>query len=153
MMFLAIFGFLSALALGGFFLRSQYLVISVEGMSMAPSLKDGDRLLARRCRAHSVRAGEIVIVVRPDPVSGWKAPGAASQSEGTGVAWYVKRAIAVGGQPVPAEFAAQARVDPGERVPAGTLLILGDNPRSDDSKQWGPCPDHLVRGRVLRRFR
>jgi signal peptidase I len=130
-------------------IRSRFLVIVVEGGSMTPALLDRDRLLARKCNAAAIRAGHLVIIERPDPNTGWRKRGSALPEDGWGFSWYVKRAVAIGGDPIPAEFAARAVVDPGDRVPPGTLLVMGDNPRSDDSKQWGPCPAELLVARVI----
>jgi signal peptidase I len=107
--------------------RRRYLFVLVRGLSMAPAFDDGDRVLVRRIRAARIRTGEIVVLRRPSPgtdgkVDGW--------------ALYLKRAVAVAGDPVPAQ--ARPAVPTGAvRVPAGAVVVLGDNPASEDSKQWG----------------
>jgi signal peptidase I len=61
----------------------------------------------------------------------------------------VKRVAAVPGDPVPAGIAV-----PDVRVPAGQLVLLGDNPaESADSRQYGYVPENEVIGMVLRHLR
>jgi signal peptidase I len=136
----------------GIALRWLFAVITVDGLSMQPTLNHGDRLLVRRTSATRIRSGQIVLVQRPDPRTGWSTSGS-RPSRVDGAAWYVKRAVAVAGDPVPPELAARCTAQLGTQVPAGKLLVIGDNPLSDDSKKWGYCPDRLVFGVVLRTMR
>lgn len=136
----------------GIALRWLFAVITVDGLSMQPTLNHGDRLLVRRTSAARIRSGQIVLVQRPDPRTGWSTSGS-RPNRVDGAAWYVKRAVAVTGDPVPPELAARSTAQLGTQVPAGKLLVIGDNPLSDDSKKWGYCPDRLVFGVVLRTMR
>ncbi|WP_051467792.1 S26 family signal peptidase [Actinomadura oligospora] len=121
--------------------RSLLSVVTVRGGSMTPTLDDGDVLLVLRHRRRA-RPGRIVVVPRPDPVTGWTAAP-------TRTAWYVKRVIAAPGDPTPSWVAG----DQPDRVPPSMLALRGDHPRSEDSKQWGLCPTSQMYGVVLFRLR
>ncbi|MET8758831.1 S26 family signal peptidase [Lentzea sp. NPDC004782] len=117
-----------------FVLRRRLLVVTVHGVSMEPTYRSGDRLLVRRARLDRVRAGQVV-VVRVDAAPGDPTGGR-----------MVKRAVAVPGDPVPPQIPV-----PGPRVPADSLLVLGDNPaRSNDSRRLGYLPATALIGVVLR---
>jgi type IV secretory pathway protease TraF len=61
----------------------------------------------------------------------------------------VKRVGAVAGDPVPPGVAAS-----GPDVPAGCVVLLGDNPaESADSRQYGCVPADRIIGVVLRHLR
>ena len=78
------------------------------------------------------RVGDVVVVERPVPGSGWEE---LPPFDGrlAGRHWNLKRVAAVG-------------------VPPGTLFVLGDNPHSEDSKQWGPFPGERLLGVVVARL-
>ncbi|MCP2342824.1 S26 family signal peptidase [Actinomadura rupiterrae] len=118
--------------------------VTVHGSSMTPTLDQGDVLLVLRHRRR-VRAGRIVVVQRPDWNTGWEGPPTPSGAGG----WYVKRVLAVPGDPVPDWVAGEQP----ERVPPGMLVLRGDHERSDDSKQHGLCPSDRMYGVVLTRLR
>ncbi|WP_067484371.1 S26 family signal peptidase [Actinomadura hibisca] len=117
--------------------------VTVRGGSMTPTLDHGDVLLVLRHRRR-VRPGRIVVVQRPDPQAGWDGPVDLSGAAG----WYVKRVVARAGDPMPDWVTG----DQPDRVPPGMLVLRGDHPRSEDSKQWGPCPADRMYGVVLRRL-
>jgi signal peptidase I len=75
-------------------LRRRYTVIVVRGLSMAPTLQPGDRLLARRIDGGSVHAGDIVILRVPTDVP--------DRHTGELSSTLVKRVAAVAGDPLPA---------------------------------------------------
>lgn len=120
-------------------LRRSVAVIEVSGLSMAPTLKPGDRVLLRRARPGRarVRAGDLVVL--------------ALLAEEHLV---IKRVAAAPGDPIPPALAGAVPAGlPGALVPVGSLLVLGDNPAaSTDSRQWGYLPVHRVRGVVRRRL-
>lgn len=105
-------------------LRRAYSVIRVDGYSMAPTLTDGDRLLARRVVAPSaLRSGHIAVVLSPLPMGG---------------RFLIKRIAALPGDPVPPPV--RPRV-PDARVPDGQLILIGDNTdASFDSRDHGYFP-------------
>lgn len=116
-------------------LRRRLIVVTVRGVSMEPTYHSGDRLLVRRSPLERVRAGQVVVVQ-----GGPGTPGDPTAGR------LVKRAVAVPGDPVPSQIPV-----PGPVVPAGNLLVLGDNPaRSNDSRQLGYLPADALIGIVLR---
>lgn len=134
---------LGALAAALFVARGRLVAVTVRGYSMAPSLMPGDRLLMLR-GGRRVATGRVAVVVAPDPEHGWQTP-----AGGTPDTWYVKRIVAVPGEPVP-DWAVRCA---GTRVPPGMLVLLGERPGSMDSKQWGYCPEDKLIGTVLLRLR
>jgi signal peptidase I len=115
--------------------RRRLLMVTVHGVSMEPTYHSGDRLLVRRSRLDRVRTGQVVVV---------QVPGAAPGDPTDGR--MVKRAVAVPGDPVPSGIDVAGPV-----VPAGRLLVLGDNPaRSNDSRRLGYIPADALIGVVLR---
>ncbi|GLH98695.1 S24/S26 family peptidase [Phytohabitans aurantiacus] len=124
-------------------LRRTYVAITVAGLSMSPTLVTGDRVLIRR-GAGGLRRGRIVVVARPDRETGWRHNPPVDGLRGTG--WYIKRAVALAGDQYP------EGVGSGGTVSEGHLVLLGDNPRSFDSKQYGPCPRNQILGVMVRRL-
>lgn len=114
--------------------RRRWMVVTVEGNSMAPTLQHGQRLLARRLgRSRSGGPGfsrsDIVVFVLP--------PEQARALVTEDLVHRVKRVAAIPGDPVP-EWARQAlSADASTRVPEGKVVVSGDNPRSQDSRQLG----------------
>jgi signal peptidase I len=107
----------AATVLLGTALRRAFLLVRVEGASMEPALRAGDRVLVRRIRGDRVRRGQVVVVAEAD------------------ARLTIKRAAAVPGDPVPHEV---ARTLGEPVVPAGRLVLLGDNrARSRDSRAVG----------------
>ncbi len=109
-------------------LRRGWVAVTVTGRSMEPTHYHGDRVLVRRVRLPAVRAGQVVVV-------------AAAHS-----GWMIKRAIAVPGDPVPPGLTRCT----GRSVPAGALVVLGDNASvSDDSRRLGYVNGELLLGVVV----
>jgi signal peptidase I len=120
----------------GWVWRRRVLLVTVDGPSMLPTYKSGDRLLVRRVRIGAIRRGSVVVAVKPGPA----APDGQREL-------IVKRAAAVPGDPVPSGIPVDGRV-----VPDGRLVLLGDNPvGSYDSRVVGYF-DSAV-GVVVRRIR
>ena len=115
--------------------RRWFTLAVVRGRSMAPTLADGQRVLAVRHRRY--RVGDIV-VFRP--------PGEPDGPED--LRWRIKRVAAIGGEPRPRVFDGQplAMV-----VPAGHLALVGDSARSQDSRHFGYVPASRVAGRLVGR--
>ena len=129
--------------------RRTLVLVTVEGLSMAPTYRSGDRVLVLRRNGRRVGRGRVVVIEQPEAHHGWDRlppPNGAL----TGRHWYLKRVAAVAGDPVPGAVAAVVGADAATRVPVGRLVVLGDGDPSDDSKQWGYFPADRVLGVVVR---
>jgi signal peptidase I len=109
---------------------------------MEPSFHNGERVLVRRGQKH--RPGQIVVVQMPGD----------EPAEDVGPfgdrRWMIKRVAAIAGDPVPASLRHKLT---DEIVPAGKLVVLGDNAAvSNDSRTLGYFAVDEVLGRVLRRI-
>jgi signal peptidase I len=112
-------------------LRRRFLVTVVDGASMEPALRSGDRVLVHRTTR--IRVGQIVVLEFPDLPSG-RAP-----VTERGRQLLLKRAVAVQGDRLPTEWE-----DPdldeiaGTVVPPGSVVVLGDNRATSwDSRHYG----------------
>jgi signal peptidase I len=129
----------AAVVAGLVWVRRRYVVVHVSGRSMEPTLTSGQRVFARRARLDGVRGGDVVVLAPP--------PGSPG---GDGL--LVKRVFALPGDPMPRARVPKLRAVPGERVPAGSLVVLGDNPAlSIDSRQLGLFPAERLVGVLVRR--
>ncbi|GIJ70586.1 S26 family signal peptidase [Virgisporangium ochraceum] len=127
-------------------LRRTLVLVRVDGPSMAPTLVDGDRVLARRIGPGRARRGRLVLLAPPAE------PGAVRPTD-PGRLWLVKRLRATAGDPVPAEFAGLPAFGGVRTVPAHHVLVVGDNPdESYDSRQEGFVPQSRLRAVVVRRI-
>ncbi|MER6513496.1 S26 family signal peptidase [Nonomuraea sp. NPDC001636] len=109
-------GFVTVVAVAALvWARRRFLSVRVEGVSMEPTLRPGQRLLARRAEGTT---GDIVIVRNPHATA-------------PNPPLLVKRLVAGGGERLPDVLG-------GGLVPAGRIAVLGDNPRrSVDSRHFG----------------
>ncbi|MEN3539172.1 S26 family signal peptidase [Microbispora sp. ZYX-F-249] len=162
---------LAAVAAAMVWARRSLLAADVLGTSMHPTYRSGDKVLVRRLPGDRVRPGDIVVadiaVVAEDGPT--LLPGRTVREEhreprlrladmGGRSAWppgaedtvsrIVKRVAAVPGDPVPDSVPRRA----GETlVPAGCLVLLGDNPdESVDSRHFGYVPANSMVGKVIR---
>lgn len=137
-------------------LRSALLVIVIHGESMAPTLRQGDRILVlRRFLARRLRKGQVVIITLPDDQEGLNS--ALDSAQG----YYVKRAVALAGESFTAIVSALPRSKhifsrEGQEnlqswlIPAGHVFVCGDNRQgSIDSRTWGPLPLRNIAGVML----
>jgi len=128
--------------------RRRYVVITVEGRSMQPTLQPGARVLVRRDTP--VASGALVVFERPrlNPHRGWHWP---SRPDTPDQEWMLKRVVAVGGERVPEALRRDAEVNLGDLVPAGHIAVMSDNPRSSlDSRHIGHVPADRILGVVRR---
>ncbi|WP_117211536.1 S26 family signal peptidase [Allorhizocola rhizosphaerae] len=155
-------------------IRARIVVIRVSGISMAPTLRPGDRLLVKRNPAQVPRVGDIVVLPEPGPCRpGTRAGGrelfgtraGGRDLFGTRVgnralfgtragnrALIVKRVAAAPGDPLPAWLPPWERGQ-ADVVPPGNLVLLGDNlPMSRDSRHFGPVRLDRLIGVVVRRL-
>ncbi|MEV0195053.1 signal peptidase I [Nonomuraea sp. NPDC050691] len=100
--------------------------VIVQGNSMSPTLRDGQRLLARRLR-RDPRRGEVIVFRVADEQLPHR----------------IKRVVAVAGDLLP-DCLVPALPDVSQ-VPAGYVAVAGDNARSQDSRHLGliDCRDIL----------
>ncbi|MFB9236648.1 S26 family signal peptidase [Plantactinospora siamensis] len=163
----------AAAAAGLGWLRRHLVRVSVVGRSMEPTLRAGDRVLARRVPLTAVRPGDVVVVRAPARMAGPAGPGGPGGDAAPAAAvgpgrparrggsgpdpaqrpargLLIKRAYAVPGDPVPVDRVPALRGG-ADRVPAGSLVVLGDNPPfSYDSRECGYIPAADVIGVVIR---
>jgi signal peptidase I len=134
----------AALAVAAVLVRRRFVLVTVHGVSMTPTFAPGDRLLARRCSPLDVRVGQVVVLRRPPT-----GPGRAARHK-----WIIKRIAATAGDSVEPHWLPPSSYAPGERVPAGMLVVLGDfADSSHDSRYWGYFPAAGVLATVVRRIR
>ncbi len=118
-------------------LRRRFVLATVAGFSMAPTLRPGDRLLVRRAPLSRLSVGDIVVVVPDARMADPRHP----------AGYVIKRLAAVPGDPVPDHVPSPAH----ERIPPGRMAILGDNPdASRDSRDYGLVTQEQLVGVVVR---
>ena len=116
--------------------RRNLVLVTVRGLSMAPTLRDGERVLVMRRAANQLKLGDVVVLAPPeDPDNGLL----------RGFGHHLKRVAALPGDATPAGIPGSG----GDRVPRGHLIVLSDNPIGIDSRNWGPYPATGVIGVVI----
>ncbi|MEU6432243.1 S26 family signal peptidase [Microbispora sp. NPDC046973] len=129
--------------------RRRFVVVRVAGTSMVPTYRPGDRVLIRRGGRAVLRRGQVVVFRHPQP----DGAGSSGRTPGLrGTEWLIKRVAAMPGDRVPDQVAPGTHATPGDVVPAGRLVVLGDGPASRDSRHWGYLPMSEVLGVVIRRL-
>jgi signal peptidase I len=144
----------AALAVAVGVLRARWIVGRVHGRSMAPALRDGERVLADR-RRRPVR-GDVVLLNRPPWGTAAGPAGVARSRRHDGAAepprHLVKRVVALAGDELAPALAVPG-LAPGRRVPEGHVVVLGDDhDAGGDSRAFGPVPLAEVVGVVRRRL-
>lgn len=134
---LGVLGLTAVAAAAATWFRKHYVGITVEGDSMLPSLPPGERLLVRR-GADGMRRGRIVVVRKPDPVTGWLESSPLTDLGAND--WYIKRVAAVAGEFYPPAMRVSGV------VPEKHVVVVGEHPESVDSVRHGPCPVDQVLG-------
>jgi len=138
-------------------LATRFAVVVVHGPSMAPTFRDGDRVLARQVGRARLSRGDVVVVRHPAaPVIGSVDAATARRGHGPprlrhGGPWLIKRIAALPGDPTPQALRpVHGGPDPAF-VPPGRVVLLGDNEQeSFDSRQWGWFALSDVAGIVVR---
>jgi signal peptidase I len=127
--------------------RSRFVYVAITGTSMSPTYQPGERVLVRRRSADRMRVHDVVVVEQPDDSSGWRH---LSPFDGqlVGRRWQIKRVAALPGDLVP-DVVRDSVVDMPECVPYGSLVVLGDNRVSVDSRYWGLYPADRLLGVVV----
>ena len=148
----------------GLLMRFIYVVVTVQGASMSPTLNDGDRILVLNWWPKwFLRKGQIVLFrswygIPPSP-SGQKIRSVSRQL-------HVKRNVALANETITTSFAdireemrprvAAYHDEQGKRtwrIPPRHLFVRGDNHmNSTDSLVTGPLPLQSVYGVVLLKF-
>ncbi|MFG1882949.1 S26 family signal peptidase [Micromonospora sp. NPDC049102] len=144
---LAVAAVLAVATAGLLWARRHLLLVAVVGRSMEPTLRSGDRVLARRLPLARVRPGDVVVVVAPAAMTA----GHPARPDAAGPGLLIKRAYAVPGDPVPVDRVPLLGGGGEQVVPAGRLVVLGDNPsHSYDSRECGYIPEPDVLGVLVR---
>lgn len=149
MIVLGVFG--AVVIAGLIWLRRRYVMVTVYGESMLPTYRPGERLVVRRMPPDAVRAGQVVVLAG----FAHARPARLTLAEAVrSPRWMVKRVAAAPGDPIPRDTVPALRRAPGTRVPAGHLVVLGDNAdRSYDSRHAGYLTTDRLLGVVLRSAR
>ena len=137
---------MAAATLAVIVLRRRFVIVTVSGTSMTPTLRPGDRVLVRRGTGRRLRMGTIVVLLQPD--DGCRAAGGPLAQRDRG--WVIKRVAAAGGDAVPE--AVRPAVRGALVVPSGSLVVLGDSEGSADSRVWGFYVASQVLGAVVARL-
>ncbi|MFB9349180.1 S26 family signal peptidase [Streptomyces heliomycini] len=152
-------GCAAALGSGILWLRRFYTVVTVSGTSMEPTFRQGDRVVVRRTGVRRLKCSSVVVVRDLTYIRG-PLPHGARLRRGdrqpavsrTGPC-LIKRVAALPGDPVPREGVPALRHVPETVVPAGRLVLLGDNrDASYDSREHGYFFTDQLLGHVVGRL-
>ncbi|MFI6689998.1 S26 family signal peptidase [Streptomyces sp. NPDC050485] len=131
-------------------LGHRLVSVTVRGRSMEPGYHDGDRVLVERGGRPS--PGKIVVIEQQGPDGRWRQPplrATAGPADVYSRQWIIKRVAAVSGDAVPRAAVRALAAVPEQEVPAGQLVLLGDNPQASlDSRQHGYFSAERVLGTV-----
>ncbi|MDW8105861.1 MAG: signal peptidase I [Armatimonadota bacterium] len=125
---LTIFGLLAL------FFALYFRIVVVNGPSMEPTYKDGDRLLMTNAYwlFGDIRKGDVVVIIRPNGEL------------------LIKRVVALAGERIPDKYWTPLVYMMGGRVPEGHIFVVGDNlERSEDSRHIGAIPLSWVQGKIV----
>lgn len=140
------------------FMRNGFLIVTISGQSMFPTLQHGDRILvARRWLSGRPRKGQIIVFGELDVLNG--------NTRDAAHMYYVKRVVALGGESWTTLVCPRPQAQKGETeyitnqappylqtwsIPPAHVFVCGDNAElSVDSRTWGPLPLRVVRGMLL----
>jgi signal peptidase I len=149
-----------ACGVSGFFvllLSMCFIVVTIQGESMAPTLHEGEQVLVCRCWPRGLLRKGMIVLVLP-----WARP-SSTFAQRLRMGPYLKRITAVGGEtatiartPDHASFFALSQHAESEQqtwhIPQKHIFVCGDNRLgSVDSRIWGPLPVECVLGVMLLR--
>lgn len=133
----------------------MFIVSTVTGSSMAPSIKEGEvHLCDTSIKAKTLQRGDVIAVKIP-------------RKYRTDFKMAIKRVVAVAGDSVfcydgrlyvngeieKRRYVGQTHNVTQQIVPDGCVFVLGDNrENSNDSRVWGPIPYRHVVGKMVRRL-
>jgi signal peptidase I len=125
-------GSLTTIVLAGF--SRRFILVRVVGTSMCPSFLPGELVIARRLRVgERCNRGDVIVFETPRHLSK------------CGPAHRIKRAVAVGGDPVPSWLELSPHdVPAGAVVPPGSIVVVGDAEGSESSRQLGFVPADAI---------
>jgi len=134
-----------------------FQVARVEGMSMAPTLEDQDRLIVNKLiyRLSSPRPGDIVMLYYPvNPDKSFVKRVIAEEGDFVRI---VDGRVFVNDVPVPDDYVPseyRSHDDWGpQMIQEGFYFVMGDHRNnSSDSRHWGPVPKRYIIGKVQVRW-
>ncbi|WP_432215402.1 S24 family peptidase [Streptomyces lydicus] len=112
-------------------MRHRFVVVTVRGMSMTPSYRDGDRLLIHR--ATRPARGRVLVIEQPparNPGRNLRYRAARARQRGRPPLADQAVVAALPGDPVPQPLLKASAPPHPAPVPQGHLVLLGDNPRT-----------------------
>lgn len=114
--------------------RTSFLLVTIKGKSMFPTLKEGEKVLVyRRLPLQWVHRGQLILITLK------------ASNE-----YLVKRLVGIQGDIVSEynyEHIKESRVDENE------IYVLGDNlQHSTDSRRWGTIPITAIKGVIIIRI-
>jgi signal peptidase I len=121
--------------------RRRWMIVTVRGKSMMPTLRDRQRLLVRRARdgRAQLQVGDIVVFFAPERE--WP----------PGTDYLVKRVAALGEVITPSVAGSMTGTMITEHPPSDSIMVLGDNLHaSQDSRHFGPVDRRSIIGVVRR---
>jgi len=132
-------------------------IARVEGLSMAPTLDDRDRLVVNKWiyRVSDPRPGDVVMLYYPvDPEKSFVKRVIAREGDEVKI---TSGAVYVNGSAlhddfVPPEYRSSEDFGP-QIVPEGYYFVMGDHRNGSwDSRHWGPVPKKYIVGKVQLRW-
>ncbi len=128
LLLLTLFGLLAL------FFALNFRIVVVNGPSMEPTYRNGDRLLMTTAYwlFGPIKRGDVVVIIRPNGDL------------------LIKRVVAMAGEPIPDRYWSPLVYMMGGRVPEGHIFVVGDNlARSEDSRHLGAIPLSWVQGKIV----